>query len=43
MKQKFSLFDGASLLVTFLTVLFLAASICTIVVGGPPFLPAARK
>lgn len=41
MKQKLSLFDGASLFVTFLTLLFLTASLCTIVVGGLPFLPAA--
>ena len=43
MKQKLSLFDGASLLIAFLTVLFLTASICTIVVGGLPFLPAAFR
>ena len=41
MKQKISLFDGASLLIAFLTVLFLTASVCTIVIGGLPFLPAA--
>ena len=41
MKRKISLFDGASLLITFLTILFLTSSICTIVIGGLPFLPTA--
>ncbi|WP_418765784.1 ABC transporter permease [Mailhella sp.] len=43
MNQKISLFDGASLLIAFLTVLFLTASIGTIVIGGMPFLPAAFR
>ncbi|HJD97788.1 ABC transporter permease [Mailhella massiliensis] len=36
-----SFFDGASLCVAFLTVLFLTASLGTIIVGGLPFLPGA--
>ena len=43
MKQKISLFDGASLLITFLTILFLTASLGTIVVGGLPFLASAFR
>lgn len=43
MKRKISLFDGASLLIAFLTVLFLTSSIGTIVIGGLPFLPAAFR
>ena len=43
MKRKISLFDGASLLLAFLTVLFLTSSIGTIVIGGLPFLPAAFR
>ena len=43
MKLKTSLFDGASLIITFLTVLFLTASVCTIIIGGLPFLPAAFR
>ncbi len=43
MKQKISLFDGASLVITLLTVLFLTASVGTIIIGGLPFLPAAFR
>ena len=43
MKRKLSFFDGASLCVAFLTVLFLTASLCTIIIGGLPFLPGAFR
>ncbi|WP_295640381.1 ABC transporter permease [uncultured Mailhella sp.] len=43
MKQKMSLFDGASLFIAFLTILFLTASIGTIIVGGLPFLSEALR
>ena len=43
MKRNLSFFDGASLCVAFVTVIFLTASLCTIIIGGLPFLPGALR
>ncbi|WP_298065980.1 ABC transporter permease [uncultured Mailhella sp.] len=43
MKRTFSLFDGASLFITALVLLFLTASLCTLAAGGLPFLIDALR